>query len=62
VYEISHPLTTTEVAGLQIDLRRVAGQSAGFFITLRLGNGAQGNTQWPGFRVYKKIDIQGLLP
>jgi hypothetical protein len=62
VYEISHPLTTTDVAGLQIDLRRVAGQSAGFFITLRLGNGAQGNTQWPGFRVYKKIDIQGLLP
>jgi hypothetical protein len=59
VYEISHPLSTGEALnGLSIDLDAVAGDMAGFFVTLRLGSGAQGNTQWPGFRVYKKTQIQ----
>jgi hypothetical protein len=59
VYEISHPLNTGETLnGLSIDLSAVAGNTRGFFVTLRLGSGAQGNTQWPGFRVYKQIQIQ----
>lgn len=59
VYELSHPLSTGEAFnGLSIDLDAVAGDMAGFFVTLRLGSGAQGNTQWPGFRVYKKTQIQ----
>ncbi|UCG88207.1 MAG: hypothetical protein JSW71_06590, partial [Gemmatimonadota bacterium] len=63
VYEISHPLDTgEELNGLSIDLDAAAGDQRGFFVTLRLGSGAQGNTQWPGFRVYRKIDIQGVIP
>ena len=54
-YELSHPLTG---GGVQ-DISRSAGQSLGFFLTLRVGNGAQGNTQVPGFRRYRSITIAG---
>jgi len=54
-YELSHPLTG---GGVQ-DLSRAAGQQLGFFLTLRVGNGAQGNTQVPGFRSYRQITITG---
>ena len=59
VYEISHPLNTGETLnGISIDLTATAGNTRGFFVTLRLGSGAQGNSQWPGFRVYRQIQIQ----
>lgn len=69
VYEMSHPLTTTDTctAGAKkgcsspyaIDLRAAApGNDAGFFVTLRMGSGAQGNTQWPGFLSYMKVTIK----
>jgi hypothetical protein len=32
-------------------------QQLGFFLTLRIGNAAQGKTQWPGFRVFRTITI-----
>jgi hypothetical protein len=37
----------------------VAGDPVGFFLTLRVGEGAQGNTQFPGFRQYAGITIVG---
>lgn len=54
VYELSHPLQGT--AGE--DFIRSAGQNLGFFLTLRIGNGAQGNTQWPGFRIFQQTTIR----
>jgi len=54
VYELSHPLQGT--AGE--DFIRSAGQNLGFFLTLRIGNGAQGNTQWPGFRIFQQMTIR----
>jgi hypothetical protein len=54
VYELSHPLAGTPGE----DFIRSAGQSLGFFVTLRVGNGAQGNTQWPGFRVFQNMIIR----
>jgi hypothetical protein len=54
VYELSHPLQGT--AGE--DFIRSAGQNLGFFLTLRIGNGAQGNTQWPGFRIFQGMTIR----
>jgi hypothetical protein len=68
VYEMSHPLSTgdmCEVLGknkcgdseFPIDLNRSKDDPAGFFVTLRLGSGAQGNTQWPGFLDYLMITI-----
>jgi hypothetical protein len=54
MYEIKHPLSSGDVH----DIARVAGQQLGFFLTLQQGSGAQGNTQWPGFRSYRKITIQ----
>lgn len=59
-FELSHPLSGD---GSPQDFVRsaVAGQnSLGFFLSLQQGNGAQGNTQWPGFRDYRIIDIVGL--
>ena len=53
-YELSHPLTG---GGVQ-DLSRAAGQQVGAFWTLRIGSGAQGNTQVPGFRQYQQITIR----
>lgn len=70
-YEISHPLTTADLCtnadprkgcgsllGRPIDLRASAGNARGFFLALRLGSGAQGNTQWPGFLQYMKVVIE----
>ncbi len=54
-YELSHPLT----GGGAQDLSRAPGQNLGFFLTLRIGSGAQGNTQIPGFRIYRSITIAG---
>jgi hypothetical protein len=54
VYELSHPLAGTPGE----DFIRAAGDPLGFYLTLRVGNGAQGNTQWPGFRVFQKITIR----
>jgi hypothetical protein len=68
VYEMSHPLTTSDMCTLigrkgcsskfPIDLNASAGDTRGFFLTLRLGSGAQGNTQWPGFLDYLMITIK----
>ncbi len=70
VYEMSHPLTTGDTCtktgkkgcgtaeGEFIDLEVAASDMAGFFLTLRLGSGAQGNTQWPGFLEYMKVTIK----
>jgi len=55
MYEIKHPLNSGDTAH---DFIRAAGQQLGFFLTLQQGSGAQGNTQWPGFRSYLKITIQ----
>ena len=54
VYELSHPLSGT----LGEDFEREAGESLGFFLTLRSGKGAQGNTQWPGFRIFESIIVR----
>ena len=68
VYEMSHPLTTSDMCTLTgrkgcssdfpIDLDASAGDTKGLFLTLRLGRGAQGNTQWPGFLDYLMITIK----
>jgi hypothetical protein len=69
VYELSHPLNTGEVCAVAgrnacgsyagpIDLTASAGSKQGMFITLRLGSGAQGNTQWPGFRRYLIVQVK----
>jgi hypothetical protein len=71
VYEMSHPLSTDDVCGdrqvrrgcgdlldKDIDLSVAAPDMVGFFLTLRLGSGAQGNTQWPAFLEYLKVTIQ----
>lgn len=55
-YELSHSLTG---GGLQ-DIDRSTDMELGFFLTLRIGKGAQGNTQFPGFRDYRIITIVGF--
>ncbi len=47
-YELSHPIQGDRY---DIDLSK----DTGFFLTLSIGNGAQGNTQVPGFRDYSWI-------
>lgn len=54
IYELRHPLRGT--AGEDFVL--AAGQRVGGFFTLRIGNGAQGNTQYPGFRNYLEMTIR----
>lgn len=54
-YEIGHPLNTADDAH---DYSLSAGSSVGVFLTLQVGSGAQGNTQWPQFRRYLEIQIQ----
>jgi hypothetical protein len=54
VYELSHPLGGTPGE----DFVRAAGDPLGFYLTLRSGKGAQGNTQWPGFRIFEPIIIR----
>lgn len=49
VYEIKHPLNSAD--GYDFSLANDGG-AIGAFLTLQIGNGAQGNTQYPGFRVY----------
>lgn len=56
VFELSHPLSGDAT---REDFVRSAGQALGFFLSLQQGNGAQGNTQWPGFRDYEIIGIVG---
>jgi hypothetical protein len=68
VYEMSHPLSTGQVceifgrkgcsSAFPIDLQAAKGQTKGASFTLRLGSGAQGNTQWPGFLEYLMIEIK----
>jgi hypothetical protein len=53
-YEFRHPFNGGDVH----DFNRVGGSNVGLFLTLQLGSGAQGNTQWPGFRKYKTIKIE----
>lgn len=48
VFELSHPLNS----GQAQDIAAAVGQAFGFYVTLLSGNGAQGNTQFPGFRSY----------
>jgi hypothetical protein len=70
VYEMSHALSTGDTCtdadpkkgcgsllGQAIDLAASAGDMPGFFLTLRLGSGAMGNTQWPGFLSYMRVVI-----
>lgn len=53
VYEFSHPLDS----GDEHDMSVVAPGVVSFYLTLRTGKGAQGNTQWPGFRSFYDINI-----
>jgi hypothetical protein len=72
-YEIAHPLNSGDVCNGQrngsrgclgytgpIDLVAQAGQGQvrGFFLSLRMGSGAQGNTVWPGFLNYLAVEIK----
>lgn len=54
VYELRHPLKSGQVLH---DFQLSFGDTVGMFLVLQLGNGAQGNTQWPGFRVFHPITI-----
>lgn len=54
VYELSHPLSSGDLR----DFTLAAGDATGFFLTLSIGNGAQGNTQFPGFRQYQTVRIR----
>ena len=42
------------------DIAVGTGDTLGFFLTLRVGKGAQGNTQWPGFRSFRNITVVGF--
>ena len=55
VYELKHKLNGD--AGIDIPLAS-QGDKVGFFLALALGKGAQGNTQWPDFRVFEEIERQ----
>ena len=54
VYELSHPLAGD---GVQ-DFNVTSGDVLKFFLTFQNGNGAKGNTQFPGFREYIGIEIR----
>ena len=56
VFELVHPLNSGE----STDIAAGTGDSFGFFLTLQSGNGAQGNTQVPGFRSYQTIQVVGF--
>jgi hypothetical protein len=53
-YEVSHPLMGADPTQ---DFQLEFGDQIGFFVTLRVGKGAQGNTQYPDFRSYCTISI-----
>lgn len=54
VYELSHQLCTEQM----VDYCVKKDDPLGLFVSLTLGNGAQGNTQVPGFRQYMVITIK----
>ena len=56
VFELTHALSSGEATDISV----TTGDDVGFFLTLRIGNGAQGNTQFPGFREYTNIRIVGF--
>jgi hypothetical protein len=66
VYEFRQPLNSGDTRasdGLSIDIARAFGDHVGLFFTLSQSpsaKGAQGNTQWPGFRVY--LDCTVTIP
>lgn len=53
VWELSHPLSSGEGGDIAVG----AGDPLGLFLSLVNGNGAQGNSQWPGFRNYLAITV-----
>jgi hypothetical protein len=55
MYEVAHPLTSGDIGH---DYSLNVGSKVGVFASLRLGSGAQGNTQVPGFRQYLEITIK----
>jgi hypothetical protein len=55
VYKISHPLKSQDGA---FDIDLAFGQKFGISGTISIGNGAQGNTQEPGFREYHEIEVK----
>ncbi|MDT8341138.1 MAG: hypothetical protein RQ751_06465 [Longimicrobiales bacterium] len=54
IYELFKPLRSGDPAH---DLSLAPGDEVGFFGTLRLGKGAKGNTQFPGFRDWVLIKL-----
>ena len=54
-FELSHPLVGDQGEDFSVG----TGDALGFFLSIQQGNGAQGNTQWPGFRTYETITIVG---
>ena len=54
VYELSHPLD----GGDPFDISVESGDVFGFFLSLTNGNGAQGNTQVPAFRLYQDVMVR----
>jgi hypothetical protein len=54
VFEVVHPLKSDDPEhNTQLEL----GDATGFFVVVQQGNGAKGNTEWPGFRVWQTFDI-----
>ncbi|MBT8404907.1 MAG: Ig-like domain-containing protein, partial [Gemmatimonadetes bacterium] len=56
VFELVHPLNSGESTDLAVG----TGDTFGFFLSLQSGNGAQGNTQVPAFRVYQDFTVVGF--
>ncbi len=53
-YEIQRPYGGTD----KYDIENLElGDTVGFYLALQLGNGAQGNTEWPGFRIYHPLTL-----
>jgi len=56
IYELSHPLNGTEGEDIRVE-DLLEGEDVGFYLSLSIGNGAQGNTQIPGFRVFRPMGL-----
>jgi hypothetical protein len=61
-FEFAKAFTSDSAAGalgdLDIPTPAVGGSvDVGFYLAVQMGKGAQGNTEWPDFRVFKKITI-----